>query len=327
MNVITNPTALILGATGQDGSLLSELLSRKGYRVIGLSRNVGTYIPSRHRYLSLETVHFEQVKSVDLGRLNDIFKKYLPDEVYVLSAQGSVGQSFDYPIETFESITTSTIAVCEAAIKQLNPPKVFFASSSEIFRADCGPISLRTEVNPSSPYGLSRCLANDIVRYYSSYYDLRIVIGHMFNHESELRSSKYVTRKLALAAYRAKTSHEKTIMGNLDVIRDWGDAREFVEAMWLSLQRDHATASEYIICTGQGHSLRDIASRMFEYYGLNYAEYINTSDLYCRPNESPSIIGDPKQTDIELGWKHNLDFGSFITNLMTRTERSADLDW
>ena len=324
----SNPkNALILGITGQDGSLLADLLLKKGYIVHGTTRSLSEANLSRLNYLNLKNyMKLHELDLSDFDNVNKLLNEVKYEEIYMLSGQSSVSFSYINPIETFESIVTATIILC-SVIKELdNKPKTFFASSSEIYGSSEEPISLNSIPSPKNPYAIAKNSANEIIRYYRDNYNLNFVIGHMFNHESELRGNQYVTRKVALFLCSKNIKNRKKLrLGNLDVVRDWGSAKEFVYAIWLSLQVKDS--NEHIICTGKGTSLQDLVSLMFKSMNLNWRDFIEIDNKLIRPNDPNKIVGNPKKAYIDLGWKHSSDIESFIDELLKNTVKSINQKW
>lgn len=322
------PKALVIGISGQDGSLLAELLLDKGYQVYGTSRRSLENAFERHKYLHIDNrINIYQINPLDTDAIFSLINDLKVDEVYMLSAQSSVSYSVNNVAETFNSIINTTISLCEAMKKLSNKPKSFFASTSEIFGDSSQPVTLDTRLSPLNPYAIAKSTANNILRFYRDQYGIPISIGHMFNHESELRGGQYVTRKVALAACKAMHGPYPLELGNIDVIRDWGSAREFVLAMWLSLQIDSDKLNENIICTGVGRSLHDLVAKMYASLGLDWMDYVTISEKLIRNNDPRIIIGDPSGAKQSINWKHQLSFEDTIDDLMDRTKLSLDRDW
>lgn len=322
------PKALIMGISGQDGSLLAEFLLDKGYQVYGTTRRTPENGFERHRYLLLNNkIKIYPISPSDTDAIFSLLNDIKVDEIYMLSAQSSVSNSLSNVAATFDSIIGANISLCEALKKLSYKPKSFFASTSEVFGHSSQPVSLDTPVAPLNPYAIAKSAANNILRFYRDQYGIPISIGHMFNHESELRGGQYVTRKIALAACKAMHESYPLELGNIDVVRDWGSAREFVGVMWLSLQIDSDKLGENIICTGTGRSLRDLVARMYANVGLDWMEHVKISQKFIRNSDPSIIIGDPSGAINTLNWKHQFSFEDTIDDLMDRTKLSLDRDW
>ena len=325
MNLVSKPTVVITGVSGQDGSLLARLLLSKGYRVVGLSRSSVDTRHKRFSYLGLSDVIQVQVNPCSERDLFEVLTHYAPASVFAFSGQGSVGKSFAEPVKTYESISASTIALCEA-LRKTNPEvKVFFASSSEIFSADVGPIDIDTPVQARSPYGMARCAANETVRYYQKHHLANAKIGHMFNHESELRGSDYVTRKLCVGSFRALTKPIKLQVGSLDVVRDWSCAREFMELIWDFT--NSGSVSEGVFCSGQGQSLRKFVDLIFKYHSLDYRDYVEFDAALLRPTEAASVIGATTNLGGGAVATKSHNFEVFVETLMRRVGESLHYRW
>ena len=297
-------TALITGIGGQDGAYLAQLLVSKGYRVFGTSRDAGV-----SRFESLEKLGIaKQVKLLSMAP-NDfkstftVISKVLPDEIYHLAGQTSVGLSFEQPSETIESITIGTLNILEAIRFLKLPTKFYHASSSECFGDTHGASAdEHTPFNPVSPYAVAKSAAHWLVRNYREANAMFAVNGILFNHESELRPERFVTQKVVRAAYRiSKGSTEILTLGDLSISRDWGWAPEYVQAMWLMLQADKA--DDFVIATGQSNSLKDFVAQAFACYDLNWTQYVVHDDQLMRPNENAWSQGCPDKAQRILGWQ------------------------
>ena len=297
-------TALITGIGGQDGAYLAQLLVSKGYRVFGTSRDAGV-----SRFESLEKLGIaKQVKLLSMAP-NDfkstftVISKVLPDEIYHLAGQTSVGLSFEQPSETIESITIGTLNILEAIRFLKLPTKFYHASSSECFGDTHGKSADEyTPFNPVSPYAVAKSAAHWLVRNYREANAMFAVNGILFNHESELRPERFVTQKVVRAAYRiSKGSTEILTLGDLSISRDWGWAPEYVQAMWLMLQADKA--DDFVIATGQSNSLKDFVAQAFACYDLNWTQYVVHDDQLMRPNENAWSQGCPDKAQRILGWQ------------------------
>ena len=311
-----NPDVLIFGCTGQDGGYLSRSLIKKGLNVLGVSRS------KKPNFNNLETLSIaNKIKIVqgDLTNFKDIKKlltKYKPKEIYNLSAQSSVGDSFKKPAETQRSIVDATLNILEVCREINFKGNIFFAGSSEIFGSTNKPAKLTSKIDLKSPYATAKYQSYLLSKMYREIYKINCVTGILFNHESPLRDERFVIKKIINAAIKIKYGNkEKLTLGNLSIKRDWGYAKEYVEAMQLinrsNLNRD------YIICTGESHSLRTIVEKIFEQLDLNYLEHIIVSKELYRPNEIATSSGDYRSLQEDLGWKAEVRIDELIKKIIT----------
>lgn len=297
-------TAFITGVTGQDGSYLAELLLEKDYKVIGLKRRNSSICTSRidEKCFTHKHFHMEYYNFVDSGALYRLLKEYSPDEVYNLGAQSHVRVSFDVPEETVETVAMGTLRWLEA-IRNFDPTIRFYqASSSEMFGDNPeNPQSEDTKFMPASPYACAKVFAHNLVHNYREAYGLHASCGILFNHESPRRGETFVTRKITLAAARIKSGlQEKLYLGNLDAKRDWGYAKDYVEAMWLMLQQE--TPDDYVIATGETYSVKEFLYHVFDHAGLSVDECVEIDERLFRPHEVPLLLGDATKAKEKLGW-------------------------
>jgi GDPmannose 4,6-dehydratase len=300
--------ALITGITGQDGSYLAELLLSKGYQVHGLIRRASTFNTGRIDHLYQDPhdpgarlfLHYGDL--TDSSRLVTLIEKIHPDEVYHLAAQSHVRVSFDEPEFTGNTTGVGTTRLLEA-IRMVGVNCRFYqASSSEMFGATPPPQSEDTPFYPRSPYGAAKVYGYWIARNYREGHGLYSVNGILFNHESPRRGETFVTRKIARAAARIALGTEKSVyLGNLDAVRDWGYAPEYVEGMWRMLQVDEPT--DYVLATGTAYTVRDFARFCFEHVGLDWTDHVRFDESYLRPTEVDALIGDASKAEQLLGWK------------------------
>lgn len=295
--------ALILGITGQDGAYLSKLLLSKGYKIFGGSRDAQTSSFNNLRKLGIEKdIEKCSVNITDFRSILQSIKKNKPDEIYNLSGQSSVGLSFEQPVETMESITLGTLNILES-IRFINQDIKFYnAGSSEAF-GDTGSIKANEETSfrPRSPYGVAKASAFWQVANYRESYKLHANTGILFNHESPLRHERFVTKKIIASACRiAKGSKEKLILGNIEIARDWGWAPEYVEAMWLMLQEK--TPTDFVIATGNTVTLKDFIQLSFEYFNLNWSEFVEIDSKLFRPSDPLANYADPSKAKQVLCW-------------------------
>jgi GDPmannose 4,6-dehydratase len=309
-------TALITGISGQDGAYLAQLLLKKGYAVFGTSRDAGVSgFSSLARLGIIGQVKLLSMAPHDFKSTLTVISKVQPDEIYHLAGQTSVGLSFEQPSETIESITIGTLNILEALRFLKLPAKFYHASSSECFGDTQGlPADEHTPFNPVSPYAVAKASAHWLVRNYRDAHNMFAVNGILFNHESELRPERFVTQKVVRAAYRiSQGSAEILTLGDLSISRDWGWAPEYVEAMWLMLQAEQA--EDFVIATGQAHSLKDFVAQTFACYGLDWSEHVVHDDQLMRPNENAWSQGSPDKAQRLLGWKAKKHMGDVIVIL------------
>ncbi|MBY0579579.1 MAG: GDP-mannose 4,6-dehydratase [Burkholderiales bacterium] len=315
--------ALITGVSGPDGAYLAKLLIDKGYRVVGASRDA-----QAAPFVNLGKLGIrDRVKAISIS-LND-FRSVLqalvevkPDEIYNLAAQSSVGLSFDQPVETMESISIGTLNLLEAIRFIGRPVKLYNAGSSECF-GDTGGVAAdeATPFRPRSPYAVAKSAAFWEVANYRDAYDLFACSGILFNHESPLRPDRFVTKKIVNAACRiAGGSGERLSLGNLDIQRDWGWAPEYVEAMWLMLQRTHP--EDFVIATGESNTLRDFVALVFSSLGLNWQDHIDFDPGLVRPSELMVSRADPGKAARELGWRAQYRMKE-VVGLLVENSRQA----
>ena len=289
--------AIVTGVTGQDGSYLADLLIRKGYEVHGLVRRSSMFNTARIDYLYADP-HVSNSRLIlhyaDLGdgsRLTTLISQIAPDEVYNLGAQSHVRVSFDEPEHTADTTGTGTIRLLEAVRLAGIQPRFYQASSSELYGATPPPQSEVTPFYPRSPYAASKLYSYWITKNYREAYGLFAVNGILFNHESPRRGETFVTRKITRAVARIQAGMQDSIyLGNLDAIRDWGYAPEYVEGMWRMLQAD--TPDDYVLATGVGYTIRDFLEAAFGHVGLNWQDYVRFDERYLRPTEVDALIGD-----------------------------------
>jgi GDPmannose 4,6-dehydratase len=306
------PRALITGVTGQDGSYLAELLLAKGYEVHGIIRRSSTFSTERidHIYGDLH-LHYGDV--TDGGAIARLFGEIDPDEVYNLAAQSHVRVSFDQPAYTAQAVAVGALNVLEAA-RTIPACRVYQASSSEMYGTSLPPQSETTPFHPRSPYGVAKVYAHWITVNYRESYGMHASCGILFNHESPRRGETFVTRKITRAAARIKLGRQKTLyLGNLDAKRDWGYAGDYVEAMWLMLQQDEP--DDYVIATGETHTVREFCELAFARVGLDYRDHVAIDPRYYRPAEVDLLLGDGAKAREKLGWSPRVSFAGLV-NMM-----------
>jgi GDPmannose 4,6-dehydratase len=303
--------ALITGITGQDGSYLAELLLDQGYEVHGVVRRASTSNYWRIEHL-LDRVQLIAADLLDQLSLIRIIEKVQPDEFYNLAAMSFVPASWDQPMLTGEFNAQGVTRVLEA-VRQVNPKiRIYQASSSEMFgKVREVPQSEMTPFYPRSPYGVSKVFAHYITVNYRESYDLFAVSGILFNHESPRRGLEFVTRKVTDGVARIKLGLADTLaLGNLDAQRDWGFAGDYVRAMWLMLQQERA--DDYVIATGETHSVRDLVEVAFTHAGLDWQKHVRLDPRFLRPAEVDLLIGDASKARAALGWQPLVNFRALI---------------
>ena len=318
--------AFITGITGQDGSYLAELLLAKGYEIHGLIRRASTFNTDRidHLYKDFHDpearvyLHYGDL-SVS-GQLTDLLQEILPEEIYHLGAQSHVRVSFDMPEYTGDVTGLGTIRLLEAIRKTGVKARFYQASSSEMFGAAPPPQSETTPFQPQSPYAAAKVYAYYVARNYRAAYNLFAANGILFNHESPRRGETFVTRKITRAATRIKLGlQEKLYLGNLEAKRDWGFAGDFVEAMWLMLQQDRP--EDYVIATGETHSVREFAEKVFARLDLDYRQHVAVDPRYFLPTEVDVLLGDATKARKALNWQPKVSFDQLIDMMV-----AADLE-
>lgn len=305
------PTALITGVTGQDGSYLSEFLLQKGYAVVGMARRSSTVTFERLSHIQ-DDITIVQGDLHDQSSLVALLEEYQPEEVYNLAAQSFVPTSWSQPILTGE-VTALGVSRLLEAIRLVNPKIKFYqASSSEMFgKVVEVPQRESTPFYPRSPYGVAKVYGHWITINYRESFDIFATSGILFNHESPRRGIEFVTRKISHTAAKIKLGLAQELrLGNLEAQRDWGYAGDYVEAMWLMLQ--HHTPDNFVIGTGETHSVREFCELAFGYVGLNYEDYVVQDQRFYRPAEVDLLISDPSKAHKELGWKPKVSFKELV---------------
>jgi GDPmannose 4,6-dehydratase len=312
-------SALITGVTGQDGSYLAELLLEKGYDVHGMVRRASTEKFDRIEHLR-ERLTLHQGDLLDQRSLVDTLRAARPDEVYNLAAMSFVAVSWIQPTLTAEFTGVGVTRMLEAMREVCPQARFYQASSSEMFGKVLEvPQTETTPFYPRSPYGVAKAYGHFITVNYRESYNLHATSGILFNHESERRGREFVTRKITWHAAAIKHGLEQEVrLGNLDAERDWGYAKDYVEAMWLMLQREQP--EDYVIATGESHSVKECCEIAFDEAGLGgYEQYVRIDPTFVRPAEVDHLIGDPAKAERDLGWKPRTTFEELI-RLMTRAD-------
>ncbi len=319
--------ALITGITGQDGSYLAELLLGKGYEVHGLIRRASTFNTSRIDHLYVDPhdpsarlfLHYGDLS--DGARLVTLLNEIQPDEVYNLAAQSHVRVSFDEPEHTGDTTGIGAMRLLEAVRMTGLDCRYYQASSSEMFGATPPPQNEDTPFYPRSPYGAAKVYAYWVTKNYREGYGMFAVNGILFNHESPRRGETFVTRKITRAVARIKAGlDEHVYLGNLDAIRDWGYAPEYVEGMWRMLQADEP--DDFVLATGGNYSVRDFVVAAFEHAGLDWEKHVRFDERYLRPTEVDALIGDASKAERLLGWKAVVDTGQ-LARIMVDADIAA----
>ena len=314
--------ALITGITGQDGSYLAELLLEKGYAVHGVVRRTSNLLRSRIEHLRSDENIYGKSLFLHYGDLSDgttlrrIFSEVRPAEIYHLAGQSHVGLSFEIPESTCEEIGMGTLGLLEIARDQPQALKFYHASSSEIFgNAAESPQTENTALQPASPYGCAKAFATQLARVYRDSYGLFVCNGILYNHESPRRGVNFVTRKIARTVARiARGLDQELQLGSLESRRDWGRAQDYVVAMWLMLQQEKP--ADYVVATGQSHSVRDFVEAAFAVINLSPKKYVKHNPAFERPADPARLVGSPAKIKAELGWKPNGSFNDLVREMV-----------
>ena len=311
--------ALITGISGQDGSYLSEFLISKKYEVHGISRRVALE-DETHRLWRLRNIrdgillHSGSLES--FPSLAKIINKVQPDEIYHLAAQSYVANSFEDEFSTLNTNINGTHHML-ASMKEFSPKsKFYFAGSSEMFGKTAEtPQNENTKFHPRSAYGISKVAGFELTRNYREAYNFFASTGILFNHESPRRGFEFVTRKISFAVAKIKNNLQKELrLGNIKAMRDWGHAKDYVEAMWLMLQKK--TPSDYVIGTGEQHSVEEFLNIAFKHVGLNFEDYIKIDQKFFRPAEVETLLADPAKSKKELGWEPKIKFENLVKEMV-----------
>jgi GDPmannose 4,6-dehydratase len=318
----SNKIALITGITGQDGSYLTEVLLEKGYAVHGIVRRTSNLLRSRIEHLRRDEKISDHQLFLHYGDLSDgttlrrIFRDVRPMELYHLAGQSHVGLSFEIPESTCEEAGMATLRLLEIARDQPEPVRFYHASSSEIFGdAVETPQTETTAMLPTSPYGCAKAFATQLARVYRQSYGLFVCNGILYNHESPRRGENFVTRKIARAV--ARIAHDldaDLVLGNLESRRDWGRAQDYVQAMWLMLQ--HETPDDYVVATGQTHSVREFVEAAFAVVDLRWEKYVKHDPSFDRPAEPARLVGCADKISKTLGWKPTGTFPQLVREMV-----------
>jgi len=328
---IKKKKALIIGISGQDGSYLAELLLRKNYQVHGIVRRSSSLNTHRLNNIYANARIRNQNFDLDYGDLTDtnsiykLLEKVQPDEVYNLGAQSHVRISFEIPEYTVDTVGLGPLRILEAIRDLKLKSKFYQASSSEMFGSVPAPQHEQTPFMPRSPYGAAKVLAYHLTVNYRDAYGMFACNGILFNHESPRRGENFVTRKITRGIASILTKKEsKLYLGNLDSKRDWGFAKEYVQAMWLMLQQ--AKPDDYVIATGETHTVREFLEFAFELVGLNWKRYVKIDPQYFRPTEVDILLGDASKAKKKLGWEPKVKFKELVAIMLNADLKEAGID-
>ena len=314
---MNNKTVLICGIRGQDGSYLAKLLLNKGYEVWGTSRDIDSGNFNNLNFLRVQNkVHLISMNTTDFISVFRAINEISPDEIYNLSGQSSVGLSFDQPKETIESIVLGMLNILEVVRENKKMIRIYHAGSSECFgNTKNKPANENTPFEPLSPYAIAKTTASMLVKNYRSAYGMHVSNGILFNHESVLRPERFVTQKILHTAKRiSQGSGERLSLGRIDIARDWGWAPEYVEAMWIMLQQDNP--DDYVIATGVTTTLEDYVSQVFDFYNLDWKDYVSHSKALVRPLDIQNSHADPSKAEKILGWSASVKMPDLIEKLI-----------
>jgi GDPmannose 4,6-dehydratase len=331
-----NKIALVIGANGQDASYMLEFLVDKGYKVHGTIRrnSVPESQTTRIEHLrSKELITLHYMDLTDPISVESIISTLKPDEIYHLAAQSHVQISFDLPKYTLDVNAGGTLSVLEAVRKFSPNSKVYHAATSEMFGNSISPDGFQREntpLVPVSPYGCSKLYAHTLCNNYRNAYGMFICSGILFNHESPRRGINFVTNKVVLEAVKIKLGlSNKLVLGNLDAMRDWGHAKDYVKGMWLMLQQE--TPDDFVLATGVSHSVRELVNYVFTRLGLNWSEYVKTDEKFERAEELHFLKGDSSKARTNLGWETTYTFETMLDEMieywLTKLSKNKELSW
>tara|TARA_Y100000994_G_scaffold38412_1_gene29235 strand:- start:268 stop:1227 length:960 start_codon:yes stop_codon:yes gene_type:complete len=312
---LNRKTSLILGCAGQDGSLMSKSLLKKGEKVIGLSRTQTIQIPN-HIQLGIDKdMEIKQGDITNISTIEELIETYKPEKIFNFAAQSSVGKSFNFPLETIGGIVNGTINVLEVARKLDFKGKIFFAGSGEMFGLTKVGARINHMQNPKNPYAIGKQTSFNLVNFYRENYKINCVTGVLFNHESHLRPSNFVTQKIIEGVVQSKVKRKyKISLGNLEVKRDWGWAEEYIEAICKITEA--SKIEDHVICTGKLTSLMEFIKIAYGKANLNWEDHVIIDDKLKRKNEIPQSFGDPEPLEKKLNWKAQLNIEEIINKLI-----------
>ena len=312
-------TALITGITGQDGSYLAEFLLEKGYKVHGIVRRVALEDPEHRMWRIRHLLDDLELHSGSLESYPSLFttiQKIKPDECYHLAAQSFVSYSFEDAFSTFNTNINGTHYMLAGILEMAPKCRFYFAGSSEMFgKVRQVPQNEATPFYPRSPYGITKVVGFELTRNYRDAYNIHASTGILFNHESPRRGYEFVTRKITQAVAKIKLGQaEEVRLGNLEARRDWGHAREYVKAMWLMLQQE--TPDDYVIATGETHSVEEFADMAFSHAGLDWRDHVKVDSQFYRPSEVELLVGDASRAKKVLGWEYEVTFDDLVREMV-----------
>tara|TARA_Y100001968_G_C19432502_1_gene757838 strand:+ start:588 stop:1547 length:960 start_codon:yes stop_codon:yes gene_type:complete len=316
---MNDKNCLVLGATGQDGSLLCKSLINQGFQVFGISRK-NIQKCSNHIQLGINNdVTFKQINLLNIAEIKQIINIVKPVEIYNMAAQSSVAKSFIYPKETFESIVTITLNVLEACKDLDYKGRIIFAGSSEMFGEHQSRIGINSDKRPNNPYGIAKLCSYNLVKMYREINQLKCVTGILFNHESQLRDQSFVTQKIIEAVIKCEQDKEYKInLGNLNIFRDWGWAEEYMNA--IQLINRSSNPKDYIICTGQKMQLARFVEIAFNQKKLHWKDYVTIDKSIFRPSDASISYGNPKELSKDLNWSASIKGENLIKKLIQKRE-------
>ena len=321
--------AIVTGTTGQDGYYLSKQLLQNGYEVHGLVRrssNINTFRidPLISEYGPEGKFKLYYSDLIDSSSITNLINNIQPDEIYNLAAQSHVAVSFKNPIYSTHTSTTGTVTILESIRNGNKDIKFYQASSSEMFGGEKEEkLNEKSKLNPKSPYAAAKVFCHDMTKIYREAYGIFAVNGILFNHESPVRGETFVTRKITQAVGRIHLGlQSKLTLGNLDASRDWGFAGDYTKGMYLMMQ--HSKPDDWVLATGETHTVKEFAKKAFESVGLNWEEFVETSDKYKRPNEVNHLLGDPEKAKNELGWVAETSFDDLVKMMVESDIESAE---
>ena len=307
--------ALVIGVTGQDGSLMAKSLLNRTDRVVGTSRSIQPSLKNLNKLKIADQIEICSLDTTEVLHIQKVIKKINPNEIYHLSGQSSVGRSFIDPIDTYKSIVLETLSLLEACRKLGFDGKIFFAGSGDMFGTTKGAACIKTPKRPISPYGIAKKNSFDLVKYYRNVMSMKCVTGVLFNHESPLRSENFVTQKIIQGAINAsKNKNFKLSMGNISISRDWGWAEEYIQAMQLMTQAEYC--EDHVICTGESNTIEIFIEKTFNYLGLDWKKHIKIDKSLFRSSDISISRGDPKPMENKLGWKSEINLETIIIRLL-----------
>ena len=308
-------SALVIGVTGQDGSLMAKSLLKRTDRVVGTSRSRTPQLKNLKQIGIADKIEIFPVEASEDSNIQNLIQEINPTEIYHLSGQSSVGKSFEEPINTYKSIVLETLSILESCRRLDFTGRIFFAGSGDMFGATKEPAKITTLKNPISPYGISKKNSFDLVKYYRNFQSMNCVTGVLFNHESPLRPKNFVTQKIVQGAINAsRDKNFKLKMGNISISRDWGWAEEYVQAMQLINQAK--SCKDHVICTGKTHTIQVFIEKVFNSLGLNWENHIEIDKSLFRTSDINISQGDPEPLKEDVGWSSNIDLDGIIKRLL-----------